>query len=106
MNREEFISRLYNIHSLTNEQIDQILDISIEEGGLSIKRVIAIEEMSELTKEISKEIRGEGTRMGLLEEMADALLAIRQLQMVYKFPDDSLRKAISVKAERIKNGGN
>lgn len=101
MDREKFISRLYSIHPLTREQIDRIINDSIQKVGGDIKRVIAIEEMSEFTKEISKEIRGEGTEIGLLEEMADVLLSVYQLQKVLNISDDTLHRAVSVKAEGV-----
>ena len=52
--------------------------------------IIAMEELSELTKEISKSLRGEQDRMGLMEEIVDVEHVILTLCNVFNISDDEL----------------
>jgi len=48
--------------------------------GTEIQRIIAMEELSELIVEISKEIRGTGNRSNLIEEIVDVDIMMVQLK--------------------------
>ena len=63
--------------------------------------IIAMEELSELTKEISKSLRGEQDRMGLMEEIVDVEHVILTLCNVFNISDDELNKIRYVKTKRI-----
>lgn len=64
---------------------------------------IAIEEMSELTKELTKDLRGIGDRTSILEEFADVQIVLDHLQMVFNFSVEELQKAQYVKFKRIED---
>nr|DAK43410.1 MAG TPA: nucleoside triphosphate pyrophosphohydrolase [Caudoviricetes sp.] len=63
---------------------------------------MAIEEMSELTKEICKDFRGKLDREHLIEEMADVTITIDQLMMIYKITFEEIQKVRERKIERLK----
>ena len=58
-----------------SEEIE-IMRSAIRKNGKVMQTVVAIEEMSELQKELSKFIRGKGNRDNLIEEVADVLIMI------------------------------
>lgn len=64
--------------------------------------IIAMEELAELSKEISKELRGKGDLHHILEELADVQLSIYYVQEICGISSRDLRRAVTVKAERIK----
>lgn len=60
-----------------------------------------MEELSELSKEISKELRGHGDRYNILEELADVQLGIYYVQEICGINNDDLHKAMNVKMKRL-----
>lgn len=61
-----------------------------------------------LQQQISKQVRGYGDRIGLLEEMADAYICLNFLESIFDIKPEDLQKAIDVKLERERrncNGG-
>ena len=60
-----------------------------------------MEELSELTKEISKSLRDEHDRLGLMEEIVDVEHVILTLCNVFNISDDELNKIRYVKTKRI-----
>ena len=63
--------------------------------------IIAMEELSELQKEISKELRGKGDSTAILEELADVSIVIYYIKEICGITDDALNKAINVKKDRL-----
>lgn len=63
---------------------------------------MAIEEMSELTKEICKDFRGKLDREHLIEEIADVTIMIYQLLMMYEIGDEEIQQMCERKMERLK----
>ena len=63
--------------------------------------IIAMEELSELTKEISKSLRDERDRLGLMEEIVDVEHVILTLCNVFNISEDELNKIRYVKTKRI-----
>lgn len=63
--------------------------------------IIAMEELSELTKEISKSLRDEHDRLGLMEEIVDVEHVILTLCNIFNISDDELNKIRYVKTKRI-----
>lgn len=56
---------------------------TIEEFGRDIQIVIAIEEMSELTKELTKMIRGYNRRDKLIEEIGDVKIMLETIEVIF-----------------------
>lgn len=103
MKRSVFNVRLNHAEPLSKEKIDEIVKFSIDkdpsfpfEGFMNM--IIAQEELNELDREVSKYLRNKGSRIDLLQEMADVQLAIYYIQEVFHISDDELDRAISVKA--------
>lgn len=74
----------------------------IDRNGHKMQTVIAIEEMSELTKELTKSIRGEDRHKEILEETADVMICIRQIKEMYNLKDEELQNMINRKLDRLR----
>lgn len=61
----------------------KICEDAINKYGEHHQKVIAMEEMSELTKELCKEFRGENNLCRITEEMADVEIMLLQLKEMY-----------------------
>nr|DAY42970.1 MAG TPA: nucleoside triphosphate pyrophosphohydrolase [Caudoviricetes sp.] len=75
---------------------------AIETYGVRAQKLMAIEEMSELTKEICKDFRGKLDREHLIEEMADVLITMDQLMIMYEISGEEIWQIIRRKIERLK----
>lgn len=80
--------------------IKELLKKNIAFNGYLLQKIVAIEEMSELAKEITKDLRGIGDIRNLAEEIADVEIVIEELKMVYDI-EDIVREKKLVKLERI-----
>lgn len=63
--------------------------------------IVAMEELSELQKEISKTLRGIGERDGLLEEIADVIIVVDNIRHLQDIGDLELDRALTVKLKRL-----
>lgn len=76
---------------------------AIQQFGANKQSLVAIEEMSELQKEILKNInRGENNRDQIKEELVDVLIMLKQLALIYGFQQWELDRVASEKLERLK----
>ena len=64
--------------------------------------VVAIEELSELQKEICKSLRDKTNLSNLCEEIADVYIILAQLKIYYDITDTEINKVIEQKIERTK----
>lgn len=64
--------------------------------------VVAIEELSELQKELCKALRDKTNKENIIEEMADVIIMINQMQMYFKISDEELHQEINYKLNRTK----
>lgn len=65
---------------------------------------VAIEEMSELTKELCKLNRGRDNRDHILEEIADVYIMLHQLTLIFDNPDEmQVIRYIDEKTKRLEN---
>lgn len=103
MNRSKFIQGLKSDIQLSEKERRRIIRRSIENNPWKLKCTIAMEEFAELQQQISKQIRGYGNRIGLLEEMADAYICLSFLESIFNISKDDLQKAIDVKLQRERN---
>ena len=60
-----------------------LLQTAIETFGEEAQTVVAIEELSELQKELCKFLRGQGNAEHLAEEMADVQIMFDQLEIMH-----------------------
>lgn len=100
MNRGRFIQGLKSDIQISEKERKRIIRKSLAKYPWKLKCTIAMEEFAELQQQVSKQIRGYGDRLGLLEEMADAYICLDFLQSIFDVKDEDLQKAIDVKLQR------
>lgn len=62
---------------------DEILKKALQHYGANSQRIVAIEEMSELTKELCKVSRGEENDAHIAEEIADVRIMLDQMEILF-----------------------
>lgn len=67
-----------------------------------VQKFIAIEELSELNKEITKDLRGNGNKENIKEEIADVYIMLSQLIIIYEIDKDKIDEMIEYKINRTK----
>lgn len=75
------------MNSISYDERKQIYQAACEKYSIDSQIVIAIEEMSELIKEICKISRGQGNIESLSEEIADVTIMMEQLRVIYDIND-------------------
>ena len=80
-----------------NGVIRQVIDIK----GHKHQTIVAIEELSELQKELCKALRGRDNHKEILEETADVTICLIQIQEMYNIREDELQKEINEKLRRL-----
>lgn len=110
MNRKVFIEQFNKEESSIDEEwvlnvLNQSVDSNLSDGNPRGHRnlIIVMEELSELSKEISKELRGKGDKTNILEELADVQLGIYYVQEICKINNEDLHKAMNVKMKRLED---
>lgn len=88
----------------------QIIKETLDRYGIERQSLVAMEELSELQKAISKLVRNpeektkplefKGLRHNLIEEMADALICMDQLIEFYKLDRYDIQSVIDSKQKR------
>lgn len=81
--------------------LNDLLELNIATNSPLIEKVVAIEELSELTKEITKDIRGITNYKNIAEEMADVEIMLEQMKIIYNNKDLVDRYKVE-KLQRIK----
>lgn len=66
------------------EERKEIYQEALDKWGASAQINMAIEEMSELTKELCKRLRGFDNDRALAEEMADVMIMMEQMQLLFE----------------------
>lgn len=106
----QFIDKFTNSSSnIDTDRMESLLTRSIELGNEAMEKsrygsmnmIIAMEELSELQKEISKYLRGKGRKIALIEEIADVTIMLKYIKMIANIDDDDINKAINVKLDRL-----
>lgn len=87
---------------MNHKEIIDTYKKAIETYGEKAQKLMAIEEMSELTKEICKDFRGKLNREHLIEEMADVTITIDQMMLMYKISRFEIEQMRIKKMERLK----
>lgn len=72
----------------------------IEKRGIAGQCVIAMEECSELIQAISKLYRGEKDTDHLTEEMADVIIMLNQLKIMFGISNNEIKRVIQNKITR------
>ena len=85
MNRSRFIQGLKSDIQLSEKERRRIIRNSIKKYPWKLKCTVAMEEFAELQQQVSKQIRGYGDKLGLLEEIADAYICLSFLVNFFGF---------------------
>ena len=80
-------------------ELEQILEKAISKYGIDAQTNLAIEEMGELIVAINHNNRGRVGLEAVQEEIADVMIAMRQLAMIYG--KEGVSNFIKKKAERL-----
>ena len=80
--------------------IRELTDPIAKKNGTEVISVVAIEECSELQKEITKMMRERVNKMNLLEEIADVYICLAELRWCYGITDHDLSSMIMRKIIR------
>ena len=64
--------------------------------------IVAIEELSELQKELCKNLRGRKNQLALTEEMADVLIMVEQMMIYFEISEGDVMAIKQEKLERTK----
>lgn len=86
---------------------DDVCRGAIDKYGKEHQIIVAIEELSELQKELTKTLRGIENRDHISEEMADVRIMFRQLILLYDNQEEIWeweRKKLNRLWERMGNG--
>lgn len=89
------------------QRLKSIYERAVEHYGLQHQMMICSEEMSELNKELCKNIRGEKNNQAIAEEIADVEIMLTQLKMALKVTPSVIDwkiKKLERLEDRIKNG--
>ena len=85
---------------MTYEQRLQTYTNALIRYGEEMQLTVAIEELSECQKEICKFIRGYGNAGNLAEEVADAMIMLEQVQMIFGI-EDMVNREVNRKVSRL-----
>ena len=75
---------------------------AIEVFGKEHQLIVAVEELSELQKEITKVIRHQENIEHLTEEIADVYIVLEQLELIASIDKAKINKYYNQKIERLK----
>ena len=73
----------------------------IKTFGEEAQMIVALEELSELQKEITKHLRGKGDPRSIAEEIADVEIMLEQLKLIFPYITDDIEEWKQAKIERI-----
>ena len=79
------------------------LERAIETYGDDMQLNVAIEEFSELIKEICKFNRGNENIDNIIEEMADCYIMLEQLKIIFEIKNSSIYSVMEQKLDRLKD---
>lgn len=101
MDREKFKEQMKIPCRMSKETMNNIQVLHIANTDNKEIYIVAMEEMSELQKEVSKQLRGLGDRDGILEEIAYGTIVLGNITSLQGITEDELKRAVEVKLERI-----
>jgi NTP pyrophosphatase (non-canonical NTP hydrolase) len=87
---------------MKKEQIE-IFKRALAKWGKDSQIYMVFEEMAELQKELCKNInRGAQNRKEVVEELADVLIMLEQVKIIFDIKEDEIENIIDYKTERLK----
>lgn len=76
------------------------IKLLLENQSVDVNKTIVVEELSELQKEICKDLRGFDRREEIKEEIADVYICLQLLKEIYNFNDEELEEEYKRKMKR------
>ena len=74
---------------------------ALEKFGSISELIITVEELSELQKEVTKQLRNEGKMENLVEEIADVYIVMEYLKLIFAINDEDIKTEIAFKIDRL-----
>lgn len=110
MDRGKFIKEFKKEDKKVNKEwllevLNNSIDANLSDGNPRGHKnlIIVMEELAELTQEISKQLRNKGDYYDTLQELADVQLGIYYVQEICGIKKKDLNKAMNVKMKRLEN---
>jgi NTP pyrophosphatase (non-canonical NTP hydrolase) len=85
----------------SRQERNEVYEKALQLWGCKEQATVAIEEMSEVIKEITKMLRGELDREHMAEEIADATIMLEQLRQMLNI-NDSVESWMDYKVAALK----
>ena len=85
------------------KKLNEINTKAIMHYGIRMQSVVCMEELAELQKEISKQLRGNGDKIHLTEEIADVYICLDMLTKMYNIDLEQLKDEMYMKLNRTEN---
>lgn len=89
------------MNKITCEERAEVYNEALDTYGEDCQLVVALEELSEVQKEICKALRGEARPIFLAEEIADATIMLEQVRQIFHI-NDQVCSIMDVKVERLR----
>lgn len=89
------------MNKISYEERAKVYADALSTFGTSTQLVVALEELSEVQKEICKVLRGEGSILHLAEEVADATIMLEQIRQIWDI-NAEVCKAMDAKVARLR----
>ncbi|MGN1117754.1 MAG: hypothetical protein ACI4RU_04010 [Acutalibacteraceae bacterium] len=86
---------------MSDEHQKEIMKSAIDKYGPTLQIIVAIEELSELQKSLTKHLRGETYESNISEEIADVDIMLQQLKMIFEIPDHVVNRNKVRKLNRL-----
>lgn len=90
------------MNTITFEERAKVYADAAATFGTTCQLVVALEEMSELQKEICKALRGEINPEHLAEELADATIMLEQVRQIFSI-NEPVCRMMDTKIIRLRN---
>jgi len=88
---------------MTKRETEELYTSLLAQNGQNEQLMVAIEEMSELTKELTKMSRGNGSTMKLTEEIADVSICLEQIKLFFNIEDKDIELFKQFKLKRLEH---
>lgn len=81
--------------------LEREFQAAINTFGKGQQEIVAVEELSELQKELTKDLRGIGNRENIVEELTDVLIMLDQIRHIHNISDSEIKRLREYKAKRL-----
>ena len=86
-----------------NEQRTLLLRQALRKYGETIQLIMVVEEIAELTKEITKYFRGKDNRENIIEEVGDVYIMLEQMKIIFDISAEELEITTNKKMKRLED---